>query len=208
MAFPTLRQIQIFSSRQIVTFIFFNFLAGGCIFATYHLLYNSSCNTCVCDNTNKSVEVNVNHSGISDLVTNVNFSISYVEKNLYQLDQLDPRLIEYTRVRHLTPPSSPNTKHNFEDGYDKNPHLITKFVMKLFRKKLNGTFIEIGSNDGGGATSHTVHLEMLLGWSGLIVQCNPTVLPYLRSQHRKAWIVDACLSRIPKPEVVKFFSKK
>ncbi len=49
------------------------------------------------------------------------FEIEYIEQNLYNLDQTDPHLIQYTRIKHLTPPSKlPYNlveKGNYKDGF-------------------------------------------------------------------------------------------
>ncbi|ODM90235.1 Protein Star, partial [Orchesella cincta] len=42
--------------------------------------------------------------------------------------------------------------------------------------------------------SHTLYLEKELGWTGLLVECNPTVIPILKTHHRKAWVADVCLA--------------
>lgn len=36
---------------------------------------------------------------------NQSLDVDYIQNNLDQLDQMNPRLIEYTRVRYLSPPS-------------------------------------------------------------------------------------------------------
>ena len=82
---------------------------------------------------------------------------------------------------------------------------ILQFVMIFFTYgQRGGVFIEAGANDGE-FHSHTLDLEMDLGWTGILVECNPTVTPYLRSKHRKAWVAGVCVSTTPHPEVVTTF---
>lgn len=64
-----------------------------------------------------------------------------------------------------------------------------------------GIFIEAGANEGE-VHSHSLDLELDLGWTGLLVECNPTVTPYLRSKHRKAWVAGVCASTTGFPGVV------
>ncbi|ODM92844.1 Protein Star [Orchesella cincta] len=126
--------------------------------------------------------------------------ILYVEDNLNSLNQNDPQLIQYTRIRHLTPPSKLpynfQRKGNFKDAF-------SGWVTNFFKDKREGIFIEAGAHEGEEG-SHTLFLEKELGWTGLLVECNPTVVPYLRSKHRKAWIADVCLSPSPYPATLNF----
>jgi hypothetical protein len=43
---------------------------------------------------------------------------------------------------------------------------------------------------------------MNLGWSGLLVECNPKVVPELKNVGRKAWLAMVCLSTTGFPKVV------
>lgn len=122
---------------------------------------------------------------------NNSFNISYVEENLEKLDQKDPRLIQYTRIRHLTPP--PFSGRPVSSPSKMQPDAFGGWVANFFKNKTGGIFIEAGANDGIGGT-HTLYLERVLGWTGLLVECNPLVVPLLRSKRRKAWIADVCLS--------------
>jgi hypothetical protein len=45
-------------------------------------------------------------------------------------------------------------------------------------------------------------LEKELGWSGVLVECNPKVTPDLRNSARKAWLATVCLSTNGYPQVV------
>ncbi|ODM96126.1 Protein Star [Orchesella cincta] len=56
------------------------------------------------------------------------------------------------------------------------------------------------------AVSHTLMLEIQHNWTGLLVECNPTLVPILRQRHRKAWIADVCLSPAKVPRFSNFFN--
>ncbi len=182
MALLTIERTTMFSNRKIILFLFLILMAGS-IFATYHELYEIPFPL-------------KTHPPVS-LGNNEKFDLAYVEENLHTLDQKDPQLIQYARVRYLTPPS----KQPYNIGRVQFSS-FARIVAKLFNNKTNGRFIEAGANDGGGDTSHTLYLEKHLGWSGLLVECNPTVVPFLQTKHRKAWIAGVCLSPTGHAETV------
>lgn len=68
--------------------------------------------------------------------------------------------------------------------------------------KKGGMFIEAGAH-AGVKGSHTLYLERELGWNGLLIECNPTVVPYLKSRHRKAWVAEVCLAPTTTPVIVR-----
>ncbi len=196
-----------FSSRKIILLLFL-VLMGGTIYATYNQLYGVpfSFNNRPCD-SNETPYKTIKTQPIISLGKDEKFDLLYVEENLNTLDQKDPQLIQYTRVRHLTPPSK--QPYNFRKPLQARPDVFSTFVAELFGNKRNGVFIEAGANDGGESSgtsiSHSLYLELTLGWTGLLVECNPKVVPYLRTKHRKAWIADVCLSPTGHAETVSFF---
>lgn len=117
--------------------------------------------------------------------------IEYVEKNLHTLEQTDLQLIQYTRVRHLSPPSKLQYNNIGFNGNAASEYEM--WVLNFFKYKENGVFVEAGAFDGVMG-SHTLNLENKFGWSGLLIECNPAILPELRMRQRKAWISDACIS--------------
>ncbi|MCL4157471.1 UNVERIFIED_CONTAM: hypothetical protein GTU68_062869 [Idotea baltica] len=52
--------------------------------------------------------------------------------------------------------------------------------------------------------SNTLALEMKQGWTGLLVEPDPSSFARLRSKHRKAWAANACLSMSDYPKKVSF----
>ncbi|ODN05668.1 Protein Star [Orchesella cincta] len=132
--------------------------------------------------------------------------VEYVEQNFVTLDQKDPVLISYSRIKYLSPPSKleyvlagpVNKPEQFADQY-------STWIAKFFQHKKNGLFIECGAHTGENP-SHTLHLELQYNWTGLLIECNPTLIPILRKHHRKAWIGAVCLSPKTTPGMHKFYT--
>ncbi|CAL8117205.1 unnamed protein product [Orchesella dallaii] len=142
----------------------------------------------------------------TDSYTPLTVNIDYVEENLLTLDQTDAQLITYTRIRHLTPPSQ--LPYALDGPLDNPSHFADNFsiwVSKFFHNKRNGIFIEAGAHKGENP-SHSLMLELGLNWTGLLVECNPTLLPILKKRHRKAWIADVCLAPNQHPGINNFFN--
>jgi len=66
-------------------------------------------------------------------------------------------------------------------------------IQQLTRNKTGGFFVECGAYDGE-AMSNSLLLEREFGWRGLLVEPARSLLPKLRNKHRKAWVLQACLS--------------
>ena len=69
-------------------------------------------------------------------------------------------------------------------------------VLQILGPLENGTFLEAGANDGE-FLSNTLYLERFLGWNGVLVEASPRFVREMRWKHRKAWVVQGCVS--PKP---------
>ena len=78
---------------------------------------------------------------------------------------------------------------------------------ELKKKKQKGFFIEAGAACGENL-SNTLYLELVYGWTGLLVEPNPDMLSKLLSKHRKSWVLPHCLSTQPLVEVVTFDASK
>ncbi|CAL8097740.1 unnamed protein product [Orchesella dallaii] len=70
------------------------------------------------------------------------------------------------------------------------PMRILNFLSS-FQKQ--GFFVEAGALDGE-YLSHSLDLEMKLGWKGLLVEASPSLIPQLKGKQRKSWIADVCLA--------------
>jgi len=126
--------------------------------------------------------------------------IDYVESNLLNLDQSDPQLIRYTRIKHLTPPSK--LPYNFGDLGVYSTEM-SQWILKFFQNMTNGRFIEAGANEGVFG-SHTMWLEKEMNWTGLLIECNPKIVPHLKTHHRNAWVADVCLAPSQTPGILNF----
>ncbi|CAL8097737.1 unnamed protein product [Orchesella dallaii] len=65
--------------------------------------------------------------------------------------------------------------------------------MKYLNYQEQGFFVEAGALDGE-YLSHSLDLEMKLGWKGLLVEASPSLIPQLKSKKRKSWIANVCLA--------------
>lgn len=65
----------------------------------------------------------------------------------------------------------------------------------------NGFFIECGALDGE-IRSNTLYFERYLGWTGLLIEGDPSNFNAMVHKHRKAWLSPACLSLNSYPSVV------
>ena len=67
--------------------------------------------------------------------------------------------------------------------------------MVLFKGQVkNGFFVEAGADDFETGTN-TLYFEMKHGWTGLLVEPNPTIFPLGFAKQRKAWGAGTCLGR-------------
>ncbi len=67
------------------------------------------------------------------------------------------------------------------------------FVASLLNNKRNGTFVDIGANDGV-TISNTLYFEKELGWNGLAVEPLPSIYAKLQ-QARSCKTLNACISK-------------
>ena len=84
------------------------------------------------------------------------------------------------------------------DSYDKNPLQFYSqieqdkyYIENIIKYKQNGVFLEIGGYDGVTG-SNTYFLEKHLGWNGIIVECNPTLVEKCKNT-RSCYICDKAL---------------
>jgi len=107
--------------------IYFSYLLIAFIlFLILHILYSSSAKT---RREYLGTDILSSFKGSS-------LDIEYVQENLLSLDQTDPQLIEYTRIRHLTPPSK--LPYNIEvEGTYKDP--FNEWVAEFFKNKVRNS---------------------------------------------------------------------
>ncbi|XP_035710437.1 uncharacterized protein LOC110853245 isoform X2 [Folsomia candida] len=124
--------------------------------------------------------------------------IQFVQENFEKMEQTDPKLIRYVRARYLTPPPPKEKPYNLKyPEYQKTT--LGKWIRTFYKNKRNGVFFEAGANSG--ESTNTIELEIELGWSGILVECNPRITPELRNVARKTWIATVCLSMSGYPKV-------
>jgi len=131
------------------------------------------------------------------------------DSQLEYMNQEDPSLWKYIRTHHLLPPSKkpyklvePGKDHGLpSSGSPSGGQYV--IVKKILKNMPNGFFVEAGAYDGEHF-SNTLTLERELNWSGILIEGDPLIYPYLKKKHRKAWISNACLSPSARPQLVDF----
>ena len=131
------------------------------------------------------------------------------DESLLGIDQFDERLSKELREKILTHPSKPEVPYNFSistqrinlQGQYQQPLIINRQIFK--NRVKNGFFIEAGAYDGE-AFSNTLHYELKLNWTGILVEANPDAFEEMKLKHRKAWLLGHCLSTQNQSEIVNF----
>lgn len=111
--------------------------------------------------------------------------------HLYDRDATDPELINYVRknfIKHFQ--SDP---YNLTTPWREHPtREQSKQIDKFLHKQTNGTFVDIGANDGE-QDSVTLFFERWRNWTGLLVEPNPSKYDTIKQKHRRALTVNACV---------------
>jgi hypothetical protein len=81
------------------------------------------------------------------------------------------------------------------------PYEVDKLVFRSHLK--HGFFIEAGANDAE-SDSDSLHFELNHGWSGLLVEPNPFLYRRALMKHRKATLINTCLSTEARPTFMAF----
>lgn len=63
--------------------------------------------------------------------------------------------------------------------------------------------MECGALDGE-TRSNTLYMERELGWTGLLVEGDPSNVELIKTKNRKAWVANVCLSPNLYPQKVNF----
>jgi len=124
-------------------------------------------------------------------------------------EQDDQFLISTLKKDFLKPPPPTTTPYNFTKtenwdllpGQYGQPIYLDRVIFKEQVK--NGFFIEAGADDFE-QDSNTILFEMKHGWTGLLVEPNPTIFPKGFLRHRKAWASSSCLATETRPHIVNF----
>ena len=78
---------------------------------------------------------------------------------------------------------------------------ISKFKDLFLCLQEGGFYIECGALNGEKG-SNTLFFEKVRKWNGLLVEADPENYAALKTKHRKAFIINACLNTKPYPSVV------
>ena len=65
-----------------------------------------------------------------------------------------------------------------------------------------GFFVDSGAHDGE-IQSNTLFFERIRGWTGILIEPQPTIYQQLKRKHRKAFTLNACVSVVPYPSTVR-----
>lgn len=120
------------------------------------------------------------------------------------ISQEDDRLIAKIRTKYLLPPPAADVPLNLTDPQEFDTSMgQSQVVKRLLKFKRHGFFIECGALDGE-IRSNTLYMEKYLGWTGLLIEGDPSNYALMVHKHRKAWLSPACLSLKTYPSVVSF----
>ncbi|XP_033761384.1 uncharacterized protein LOC117343164 [Pecten maximus] len=154
----------------------------------------------------KKLAVHAQAFNVSVLRQNPNKSFDYKKSmaalNSAQVDHTDPRLVELIRNYYIEPPSlepykldNPN-KLEYSNGQ-------TPFVDSRLNYMEGGFYVECGGLDGEKG-SNTLFFEKVRKWNGLLIEGDPSNYAMLKSKHRKAFTLNACLYPYTFPALVNF----
>ncbi|XP_045165407.2 uncharacterized protein LOC123529237 [Mercenaria mercenaria] len=114
----------------------------------------------------------------------------------------DPVLVELIRRYYIENPS--DLGYNLEKPHIKDTSKgQTAFVDDTLNHAENGFYIECGAQSGE-FLSNSLFFERFRNWSGILIEANPMWYKVLKTKHRKAFIINACLSTKPYPSMVKY----
>lgn len=132
----------------------------------------------------------------------VDYKKEIADMNTAKVDQTNPRLVELIRDYYIEPPS-------LEPYHLDNPNRLeysngqTPFVDSRLNFMEGGFYIECGALNGEKG-SNTFFFEKVRKWNGLLIEGDPTNYAMLKSKHRKALTMNACLYPHTYPAEVSF----
>ncbi|KAL4222040.1 hypothetical protein ACF0H5_018083 [Mactra antiquata] len=119
-----------------------------------------------------------------------------------KVDQDDPRLIKLIRDYYIEAPSTePYNLLNPERMEYSNGQ--TPFIDSRLNYMEGGFYIECGALNGEKG-SNTLFFEKVRKWNGLLIEADPETYADLKSKHRKAFTMNACLNPKPYPAMMTF----
>ncbi|XP_043196494.1 uncharacterized protein LOC122367465 [Amphibalanus amphitrite] len=128
------------------------------------------------------------HRG-SDILQQIPYVPDLQQPQLLPHEQI---MIEDIRANYLKPPSY--EPYNLQENLKKDPSRgQTKVILEALKNMRNGFFVECGALDGE-TRSNTLFMERFLGWTGLLVEADPSNFRKVLSKKRNAWSVNVCLN--------------
>ena len=105
----------------------------------------------------------------------------------------DLGMVSYLASRWIIGPSKSSLNLSVPNRTDFSQVGQSVFVDSLLKGRTGGFFVECGASTGE-ELSNTLFFERERGWSGLLIEANPIFFQELLRKHRKAYLINACLS--------------
>ncbi|XP_060086052.1 uncharacterized protein LOC132565429 [Ylistrum balloti] len=132
---------------------------------------------------------------VATLEQNINKSFDYkqlmADINNAKVDQADPHLVQLIREYYIEPPSLEPYNLDKPDKLEYS-NGQTPVVDSRLNYIEGGFYIECGGLDGEKG-SNTLFFEKVRKWNGLLIEGDPSNYAMLKSKHRKAFTMNACL---------------
>ncbi|XP_042211076.1 uncharacterized protein LOC121858624 isoform X2 [Homarus americanus] len=123
-----------------------------------------------------------------------------------RVPQEDDDLAEFIRRELLVAPSKESYSLTHPEKLDFSQYRQSIFLItKILPGMKGGFFVEVGAMDGE-LYSNTLYLERELGWTGLLIEANPSAFQQLLSKHRKAWAINAAAAVNTYTSIVSYLS--
>ncbi|CAG7716246.1 unnamed protein product [Allacma fusca] len=121
---------------------------------------------------------------------------------LQGIPQNDSRIVSYVRKQIQ---GSSHLEYNWSQRMRSGYNGVNTKVRRILGGLDHGYFVEAFAGDGEYG-SNTRILEVNHGWTGLLIEPLPSDFQALQQKHRKASLLNACLSPYPYPSVQEFTS--
>ena len=120
---------------------------------------------------------------------------------LEEVDESDPRLVEFVKQL-IEPPSSQPLNLTEPKRKDFSQMGQSKIIDDLLGSKRNGFFIEAGGFDGEFG-SNSLFFEIERDWTGILIEPIPKNYQIIKTKNRKVHTLNACIAN-KRPIVAKF----
>ena len=132
--------------------------------------------------------LNIDYNSIDDVINKFHNNIEF---------QIDIENKIKSVIQHVNTHTGPYNKYpiKFYSQIEQDKY----YIENIIKYKPNGVFLEIGGYDGITG-SNTYFLEKYLGWNGIIVECNPTLVEKCKNA-RSCYICDKALYEVDNIEI-------